>query len=129
MRVLADETLGPLDFNVLKAIGEGLASGVGHALASPCRVERLTRRPKDIEVHLGREVMPSRRDVGVVCHRRLAIGLVQKVAHALVHLAGKHVAMRHPQKLQSDTFGAQACAIGAVNQTVVGVDLRGWVVE
>ena len=91
----------------------GLASGAPRAVALPGKAEGLAGRPKDIEVHLGREVMPSRRDIGVVSPHLLAVRLVQKVAHAWVLIAGKHVPMFHTQKLQSDAFKAQPCAIGA----------------
>ena len=59
----------------------GLASGAPRAVALPGKAEGLAGRPKDIEVHLGREVMPSRRDIGVVTHCLIAASLVHKVAH------------------------------------------------
>ena len=58
----------------------GLASGAPRAVALPGKAEGLAGRPKDIEVHLGREVMPSRRDIGVVSHRGLAVGLARALA-------------------------------------------------
>ena len=76
-------------------------------------------RPKGIQVHLGRKVVPSRRGIGVLKHRRLAVVLVQPAAHTWVLLAGNHAPMFHTQKLQIDAFRAQPCAVGADRDAVV----------
>ena len=62
------------------ATGEGLASGVMRAVALPTKAARLAIWPKDIEAHLGRDVMPSRRDIGVVKRSLLVVGVAKGLA-------------------------------------------------